>query len=80
LVFFPLVAFILVHNYNNPLGAGMNMDVLDPDRLAVSSRASIEGLEQVVLKFDQFVGVDGILSDAPIGPTNELGEGPAVKS
>jgi hypothetical protein len=33
------------------------LDVLDHDRLAVSSPTPIVGLEQIVLTFDQFVGV-----------------------
>jgi hypothetical protein len=51
------VAFIPIYNSDHPLGAGVNMDVFDHDRLAVPPPAPIEGLEQVILEFDQFVGV-----------------------
>lgn len=39
------------------------MDVLHYDGLAVPSPASIEGLEQVILEFDQFVGVAAVDRD-----------------
>src|SRR5438552_14607145 len=71
LVSSPLLAFVVIYNSDHPLGAGMNVDVLDHDRLAVSPPASIEGLEQVVLKLDQLVGVaavdrDVLLAEVPL--------------
>ena len=59
----PLLAFLVIYNSNHPLGAGMDMDVLDHDRLAVPPPASVERLEQLVLKFDQFVGVAAVDRD-----------------
>src|SRR5258707_10266266 len=63
LVSSPVLAFILIYNSDHPLGAGVNMDVLDHDGLAVPAPAPIEGLEQVVLEFDQFVGVAAVDRD-----------------
>jgi hypothetical protein len=63
LVSSPLRALVLMYNSDNPLGAWMNMDMLDHDRLAVPPPASIEGLKQVVLKFDQLVGVAAVHRD-----------------
>jgi hypothetical protein len=39
------------------------MDMLDHDRLAVPPPEPIEGLEQVVLELDQFVGVAAVDRD-----------------
>src|SRR5437016_2618149 len=63
LVSSPLLAFVVIYNSDHPLGAGMNMDVFDHDRLAVPPPAPIEGLEQVILEFDQFVGVAAVDRD-----------------
>src|SRR5260370_15024908 len=56
-------AFTVIYNSDHPLGAGMDMDVLDHDGLAVPLPAPIEGLEQVILEFDQFVGVAAVDCD-----------------
>ena len=59
----PLLAFVVIYNSDHPLGAGMDMDVFDYDRLAVPPPAPIECLEQVILEFDQFVGVAAVDRD-----------------
>src|SRR5712671_1513288 len=63
LVSSPPLAFVVIYNSDHPLGAGMDMDVLDHDGLAVPFPAPIEGLEQVILEFDQFVGVAAVHRD-----------------
>src|SRR5258705_940634 len=63
LVSSPLLAFVVIYNSDHPLGAGMDMDVLDYDGLAIPLPAPIEGLEQVILEFDQLVGVAAVDGD-----------------
>src|SRR4030081_2332806 len=59
----PCPAFILIYNSDHPLSGGVDMHMLYHDRLAISPPASIEGLQQVVLELDQFVGVSAVNRD-----------------
>src|SRR5271168_4836124 len=64
LVLTQLLAFVVIHNSDDPLAAGVNMHVLDLDRLAAASlTALIERLEQLALKFEKPVGVSTINRD-----------------
>ena len=46
-----------IDNSNHPLGAGMEVDVLNLNGLLVASPMSVEGLDQIELKPQQLVGV-----------------------
>jgi hypothetical protein len=63
LVSSPLLAFIVIYDSDHPLGARMDMDVLDYDGLAVPPAAPIEGLEQFALKFEKPVGIASVDRD-----------------
>ena len=46
-----------IDNSDHPLGAGMEVDVLNLNGLLVTSPMSVEGLDQIELKPQQLVGV-----------------------
>ena len=56
-----------IDNSNNPLGAGMEVDVLNLNGLLVASPMSVEGLDQIELKPQQLVGVVAIHADVLLG-------------
>jgi hypothetical protein len=63
LVSSPLLAFVVIYNSDDPLGARMDMDVLDYDGLGVPLSAPFEGLKQVALKLEKLVRVPAIDRD-----------------
>jgi hypothetical protein len=63
LVSFPPLAFVVIYNSDHPLGAGMDMDVLYYNGLAVPPLAPIEGLEQLALKFEKPIGIPSVDRD-----------------
>jgi hypothetical protein len=52
-----------IDNSNHPLGAGMEVDVLNLNGLLVTSPMSVEGLDQIELKPQQPVRVIAVDSD-----------------
>ena len=52
-----------IDNPNHPLGAGMEVDVLNLNGLLVTSSMSVEGLDQIELKPQQPVRVIAVDSD-----------------
>src|ERR1700722_19535857 len=54
-------------NPNHPLGAGMEVDMLDLNGLLVTSPVSVEGLDQIELKPQQLVGIIAIHADVLLG-------------
>ena len=56
-----------IDNPNHPLGAGMEVDVLNLNGLLVTSPMSVEGLDQIELKPQQLVGVIAIHADVLLG-------------
>ena len=55
-----MVFYGRIHNSHHPLGAGMEMDVLNLNGLLVTSPMSVECLDQIELKPQQLVGVVAI--------------------
>ena len=56
-----------IDNSNHPLGAGMEVDVLNLNGLLVTSSMSVEGLDQIELKPQQLVGIIAIYADVLFG-------------
>ena len=56
-----------IDNPNHPLGAGMEVDVLNLNGLLVTSPMSVEGLDQIELKPQQLVGIIAIHADVLLG-------------
>src|ERR1700674_1785904 len=63
LVSSPLLAFIVIYNSDHPLGAGVEVHMLNLDGLAASSASSIKDLKQVILKFDELFGIAAVDRD-----------------
>jgi hypothetical protein len=61
----PLLGFIVIYNANHPLGAAVEVNMLNLDRLAASSPTSIKDLEQIILKFDELVGLPMNVTSCP---------------
>src|SRR5216684_869499 len=59
----PLLAFVVIYNSHHPLGARMDMDVLDYDRLAVPPPVSVDGFNQFVLEPEQLDGERSVYRD-----------------